>query len=568
MKTFTDSITLGYRVRLRPGAPTERRLSQWAGASRYAWNWALATYEEALDASRAEEGTTAHQHLAAKVEQSGIIYRARKSPSTNGLLYALWRAHRPDAPAWVVDKVHSHVASYTITALDKAIKRWWSAKGKRLPWRTSSERREKKLPRGRAAAGRTGRLVGPPRYRRRGANDSFTIQAKKDLGSMVRRRGLFVPMIGWIRTDRDDDPITRVPDDAVPKSITVSRIADHWEASLTVKQAHESRLVEVGPTCGIDLGVNAVATIAWSHGEIERVDPPRPMARRGVQLAVLQRRLSHSRQVRRCMSCGHEEPLGERQHRPRICRQVVNGSECGGRIRTWRSRRGMLLKVRIANLHWRISEIRRQHLHRLSDRITNEARVICTEGHHITGLVSEGVAKQLEGMRKRDRRRAMLDIGWGELRRQLAYKAEWRGRLYVETPEGAPTDAACHRCGAENKMLPTTSAYRCEGCGWEGTRQENTALACLDFGGGKFPGGDSGRPGGGPAAGRGDDAADGPSADGTRGVDSRGSGANACMNGDVPGGSNPPGEPRKRGKARKTGNRSRRSSRVKRSAAK
>jgi putative transposase len=146
----------------------------------------------------------------------------------------------------------------------------------------------------------------------------------------------------------------------------------------------------------------------------------------------------------------------------------------------------MKLVERIAQKHDQIARVRSDHLHKLTHRLIHEASTICTEPHNITGLVSAGVAKRCEalyrkGLRRKDIRRAMLDIGWGELRRQIGYKAPWKGRQYMTMPEGSATDQACWRCGRENKMPEHTSEYSCEGCHWHGTRQENTALACLGY---------------------------------------------------------------------------------------
>jgi putative transposase len=93
-----------------------------------------------------------------------------------------------------------------------------------------------------------------------------------------------------------------------------------------------------------------------------------------------------------------------------------------------------------------------------------------TEGYDVAKLVSKGVKK-----RKKKTRRAMLDIGWGELRRQLDYKCEWSGIKFVKVARNMATDQTCHKCRTENKMPDNTSKYVCAGCGNETTRQANTA---------------------------------------------------------------------------------------------
>jgi putative transposase len=521
-------------------------MERFCASARYAWNWGLAEYESALDDVRgARAKGSVRGVLEARVRARGITV-SRKGAGTMPLktvLYALWRGHRSSAPGWVTAGVHSHVASHALQRLCNAIARWWAAKGRRLPWVTASERRAGKIVRrGPGRAGSQGKRIGPPRYKRRDAGMGFTIQASD--GTAWAHRHVRVPGgLGWVRVSgRTESPRQRIPQGAVAKSLTVRKVADQWEASICVVEPWEepARRDDL-PCCGIDLGMNAEATIAWSDGRIERVAPPMPLAAAGVRLVLLQRRLSRSRHVLRCVVCGHETALGPRDTRIRVCRQ----DGCQGRIRRWRSNGGMRLKMQIAKLHARVARIRSDHLHKLSHRLTRDAAAICTEPHNVTGLVSAGVARRVEslrcaGLRRRDIRRAMLDIGWGEFRRQCAYKTVWRARTYTTVPAGTRTDRECHRCGVENAM-PPGNAYACAGCGWVGRRQDNTALLCLRYIAPSWiPGGDPGQPAGEPVVG-----GHGDTAEGERGdilpVDSRGSGLNGVAGDITPGGSKPPG---------------------------
>lgn len=532
--------TLAYKFRLRATRTQSREMDRFCGASRYAWNWGLAEYESALDETRAsvpdEDGKRAtgsvRDILERRMIERGVEVRRRgagksdpgRTLALKSVIYALWCHHRDtEAPPWVRQGVHSHVASYALQRLCDTVTKWWKAKGKRAPWTTASERRGGKRAHKRKRGSQQQRTVGPPRYKRSGDNPSFTIQARgaaagrliaenfvNDTGARdtrtrrvgrssardanVDRLRVRVPGgIGWVRVEdagRNESPISRIPAKAVPKTVTVRKIAGRWEISVTVTEPWATPDLSPGPACGIDLGMNAEATIAWSDGRIERVEPPRPMANLGLRLVLLQRKLGQSRHVLRCMVCEHESPLEERAKRIRKCRQPVERDgateECGGRIRRWRSIRGMRLKMRLARLHAHIAYVRADHIHKLTDRLTREAATICTEPHNITGLVSAGVAKRCEkyfrkGLTRRAVRRAMLDIGWGELRRQLHYKSGWRGVDYHTQPEGSLTDKTCHRCSRVNLISDDTSEYRCEECHWEGTRQENTALACLEY---------------------------------------------------------------------------------------
>jgi transposase len=500
--------------------PTQELLiEKFVMARRYGFNFALARYEQALDLNRAEMARLQAERVAQGEPEPEPGPESeetqRKAPagfsvfellmeqvtgerdtlkSQGGVLGRLLNEYRDDldssAPAWLHNsashlpnnkkEVHSHVYGGGVASLDAAVKRYWKAKGRRKPWTTSSERKALKEQNLRPNRPKKSSviLVGPPRFKRRGDNDGFSIQALGRLDQFIAAGKIKIPGgVGWVRTAGVKDcPLLRIHPQAVPCSISVRKIADYWEIAFTVAEPWVVAKAKNGPSCGIDLGINAVVTLAWSDGRIEQIEPPRPMQKLGIQLGNLQRKFSLRTDKLKCMACQEMQELPkERKNRKRIC-------ECGGRLRVWRSNRAIKLQMRIAKLHDHISRVRRNHLHELSYKICDEAKNICVEGHDITGLVSIGVAKNLIGLRKRDRRKAMLDIGWGELRRQLEYKAGWYGKEYLKLDDSIATDKMCHVCGTENKMPPKTSKYVCSGCDLRTTRQENTAKLCLQHG--------------------------------------------------------------------------------------
>lgn len=499
---MSDTRTRGYKFALRPRKGQAKRMRQWCSAARYAWNWTLAQYELALDETRAswkmaKEGETVpsvRDLLEARLSSSGlqVSRRGKGTLPLNSILYKLWCHHRDtEAPQWVREATvakalggHSQVASYPVERLAFTINQWWKAK-RRAPWYTDSERkagkRRRKPPKD---EGSDGRVTGPPRYKRYGVNPSFTVQIGKGRQAYAKN-ALLIPVFGrvYVADRLHQNPLDIIPEDGVAVRVTVREVAGEWEGSVSVTEpwmapGKENRSL----VCGIDLGVNAVATIAWSDGRIERIEPPRPLQRLGIGIQLLKRRLSVSRHVLRCKDCAGEIPLTlkKRAKRPRKCRA------CGGRLRKWRSNRGMRLKLRSSKLQARVARIRKDHLHKLTHKILQDAAAVCTEPHNVTGLVSAGVAQRCAKLWNKDEvrkaiRKSMLDIGWGELRRQLEYKAKWLGLDYVTLPEGTASDKTCHACGERNEVPNNTSDYTCVQCGWTGTRQENTALLCLHY---------------------------------------------------------------------------------------
>ncbi len=580
-----DTRTLAYKFLLRPRKWQRERMHQWCAAARYAWNWALSEYETALDEARLlwkaaekdEKVASVRDLLEIRMGALGLEVVRRgdgtRTLSLGSILYKLFCHHRDTtAPDWVRQETkaprikkgetkygaaatpggHSHVGSYSIERLEKAIQRWWKAKRKGV-WITASERAAgKKRFKRKADVGSDGLTVGAPRYKRYGVNPSFTIQVPKGAAAFSQYK-IHIPVLGPVYVDdrADQNPLDIVPTDAVAKRITVREVAGEWVVSVCVAEPWVSPDLPEGlPACGIDLGINAEATIAWSDGRLEQVEAPRPLLRLGIAIQLLSRKLSYSKQMLRCRECGFEAPLGERHIRIKKCPAAVDGATCGGRLRKWRSNRGLRIQARLAKLHVRIARIRADHLHKLSQRLVQEASVICTEPHNVTGLVSEGVAKRCaklwnKGIRRKETRKAMLDIGWGEFRRQLEYKAGWYTRDYVTLPKGTATDQVCWCCGETNKMPDNTSDYVCGQCKWSGTRQQNTALLCLDYVH-KIPG----KTPGGRAVTRQQDAKAARLGQPRKRVSQRGPGVNGSMDDITPGASVPGGS---RKKARKVG---------------
>ncbi|MFP4254673.1 MAG: RNA-guided endonuclease InsQ/TnpB family protein, partial [Halothece sp.] len=95
----------------------------------------------------------------------------------------------------------------------------------------------------------------PPKFRKKGRNDSFTVDGK----IKVDHDHVKLPNIGWVRT------FERLPQGANPKTITVSRTADRWFVSFKI-EAEIDKTPKTHEVVGVDLGVKALATL--STGEV------------------------------------------------------------------------------------------------------------------------------------------------------------------------------------------------------------------------------------------------------------------------------------------------------------
>src|SRR5207244_9114899 len=87
---------------------------------------------------------------------------------------------------------------------------------------------------------------------------------------------------------------------------------------------------------------------------------------------------------------------------------------------------------KVARLHARIADRRRDYQHHLSTRIIRENQVICVESLSVKQMVkNHALAKSIS------------DVGWGEFVRQLEYKAQWYGRTLVKLDKWYPSSKRC-----------------------------------------------------------------------------------------------------------------------------
>ncbi len=71
---------------------------------------------------------------------------------------------------------------------------------------------------------------------------------------------------------------------------------------------------------------------------------------------------------------------------------------------------------------------------------------------------------------------AIADVGWGEFKRQLTYKAVWRGGQVVLADRFFPSSKRCHVCGHTLEVLALdVRRWKCPGCGTDHDRDRNAA---------------------------------------------------------------------------------------------
>lgn len=238
-----------------------------------------------------------------------------------------------------------------------------------------------------------------------------------------------------------------LPEGTEPTTVTVSRDSvGRWFVSMLC----DDRIAPAPATknaVGIDAGITSLVTLSTG----EKVTNPRHERRDRARLARAQRELS-----RKAKGSANRE----------------------------KARR------KVARVHARITDRRRDHLHKLSTRLVRENQTVVIEDLSVRNL-----------LKNHKLARTISDASWTQLRSMLEYKCAWYGRELVVIDRWFPSSKLCGNCGTVTAKMPLNiRAWTCD-CGAVHDRDINAArnikaagLAVLACGDGVRPQGSS--PGG------------------------------------------------------------------------
>jgi putative transposase len=195
---------------------------------------------------------------------------------------------------------------------------------------------------------------------------------------------------------------------------------------------------------GVDAGVRDLLVVAAPDGaEVARVPAPRSLAAAQARLRAVQRRAARQD--------GPDRRTGRR------------GSK------RWARTAG-----RVARIHARAADLRRDALHQATTRLAQHHDVIVIEDLNVAAMTRR---KPGAGRGGRGLNRALADAGLGELRRQLGYKTGWHGSRLVIAGRWYPSSKTCSACGAvKAKLALADRTYQCDHCGAVLDRDLNAAI--------------------------------------------------------------------------------------------
>lgn len=222
----------------------------------------------------------------------------------------------------------------------------------------------------------------------------------------------------------------QIPEGCTPSTVTVSLSpAGRWHVSLLVDDHTIQPLQPVKACIGVDLGLKSL--LITSEGEA--ITNPR------------------------CFN----------QHRKRLAKaqKALARKQKGSRNR-------QKARKRVARIHARITDSRRDHLHKLTTRLVKENQLIAVEDLCVKKM-----------LRSKRYSRSIADAAWGELIRQLEYKAHWYGRTLIKVDRFFPSSKTCSACGHVMAAMPESiRSWECPNCEAPHDRDLNAAKNVLAAG--------------------------------------------------------------------------------------
>lgn len=258
--------------------------------------------------------------------------------------------------------------------------------------------------------------VGFPRFKqKRHINDSF----RYPQGVKIKHNRVYLPKMGWVRFFKSRD----VP--SAPRSVTVKQQASGWYVSILC----EVEIPDVQPlaptmdnSVGVDVGIKSL--IVTSDGD---------------EFTALSAYRNAEKKLAKAQKALSRKTRGSHRYRKQ--------------------------RRRVARLHERIRNIRKNYAHNVTTWLVRNYDAIFVEDLHIAGM-----------LKNRKLSKSLADAAMGTILRMLAWKCKEHGVVFQKISRWFPSSKTCHVCGQINDTLALSDRdWSCSHCGTLHDRDINAA---------------------------------------------------------------------------------------------
>jgi len=129
-------------------------------------------------------------------------------------------------------------------------------------------------------------------------------------------------------------------------------------------------------------------------------------------------------------------------------------------------------KQKLAVVHEKITNVRKDYLHKVSTEIVKNHDIISVEDLAVKNIMKNHKLAQ-----------AMSDVSLGSFYSMLKYKCEWNDKQFVKIDRFFPSSKTCSKCGWINQHLTLNNReWRCSSCGETNDRDFNASKNILKQG--------------------------------------------------------------------------------------
>lgn len=260
--------------------------------------------------------------------------------------------------------------------------------------------------------------TGFPNFKSKHGKNSYTTNNQKS-SIRIEDGKIKLPKIGFVKIKQHRN----IPENYILKSVTITKTkTGKYYASILFEYENIIEITEIEKAIGLDYSMKEL----FVASEGEKTDYPRYYRKAQEKLAKEQRKLS---------KCGKNSKNKEKQ------------------------------RLKVAKLHEKIANQRKDFLHKLSRKIANSYDTVCIED-----LNMQGLSKALNFGK------TVHDNGWGIFTTYLRYKLEEEGKRLVKIDKWFPSSKTCSNCGKIKEELSLSERiYSCS-CGLEIDRDINAAI--------------------------------------------------------------------------------------------